>query len=102
MVVRLDPKVDVGQVSLRADLDSLAALTTKTGKGIVALETWLNSLQKWGRQVRELVKAGQVGETLKEVGEIKYHLASARLVRLPRPQPRVLAESLTLLPLAGL
>ncbi|GAA5897443.1 hypothetical protein JCM8208_003273 [Rhodotorula glutinis] len=79
MVVRLDPKVDVGQVSLRADLDSLAALTTKTGKGVVALETWLGALQKWGKQVRELVKAGQVGETMKEVGEIKYHLASARL-----------------------
>ncbi|GAA5850523.1 hypothetical protein JCM9279_007528 [Rhodotorula babjevae] len=79
MVVRLDPKVDVGQVSLRADLDSLAALTTKTGKGVVALEMWLGSLQKWGKQVRELVKAGQVGETMKEVGEIKYHLASARL-----------------------
>lgn len=28
IVVRLDPKVDVGQASLRADLDSLAALTT--------------------------------------------------------------------------
>lgn len=81
MVVRLDPKVDVGQASLRADLDSLAALTTKTGKGVVALETWLGSLQKWGKQVRELVKAGQVGETMKEVGEIKYHLAGARLVR---------------------
>ncbi|BGP36832.1 hypothetical protein JCM10449v2_000734 [Rhodotorula kratochvilovae] len=78
-IVRLDPKVDVGQVSLRADLDTLAALTTKTGKGIVGLETWLGALQKWGRQVRELVKSGQVGETMKEVGEIKYHLSSAQL-----------------------
>ncbi|GAA6047858.1 hypothetical protein JCM3770_004677 [Rhodotorula araucariae] len=79
VIVRLDPKVDVGQESLRVDLDSLAALTTKTGKGIVGLETWLTSLQNWGQQVRQLVKDGKVGETLKEVGEIRYHLCSAQL-----------------------
>ncbi|GJN91722.1 hypothetical protein Rhopal_004745-T1 [Rhodotorula paludigena] len=78
-IVRLDPRVDVGQVSLRADLDALSALTTQTGKGIVAIETWLTALHKWSKQLKAYVKAGQAGETLKEVGEVKYHLATAKL-----------------------
>ncbi|GAA5892441.1 hypothetical protein JCM6882_005617 [Rhodosporidiobolus microsporus] len=78
-IVTLDPKVDVGQVSLRADLDSLSSLTTQTGKTIVNIETWLLQLHKWSKDVRKLVKSGQAGETMQEVGEIKFHLASAKV-----------------------
>jgi hypothetical protein len=46
-----DPKVDVGQVSLKADLDALAALTTKTGRGIVAIEDWLLSVSAVGENL---------------------------------------------------
>ncbi|GAA5831469.1 hypothetical protein JCM11251_004034 [Rhodosporidiobolus azoricus] len=78
-IVTLDPKVDIGQVSLRADLDSLSSLTTQTGKTIVSLETWLWQLHEWSWNLRKMVKAGQAGETLQEVGEIKFQLASAKL-----------------------
>lgn len=77
----LDPKVDVGQVSLKADLDALAALTTQTGRGIIAIEDWLLSLRDWSKKVKALVKAGQAGQTLEEVAEIKYHIATAKMVR---------------------
>ncbi|GAA5866711.1 hypothetical protein JCM3774_001966 [Rhodotorula dairenensis] len=78
-IVSLDPKVDVGQVSLKADLDALAALTTQTGRGIVAIEDWLLSLRDWSKKVKAMVKAGQTGETLEEVAEIKYHIATAKM-----------------------
>ncbi|GAA5853550.1 hypothetical protein JCM8547_002502 [Rhodosporidiobolus lusitaniae] len=78
-IVSNDPKVDIGQASLRADLDSLSALTTQSGKTIVSLETWLLSLHRWSKDVKKLVKSGQAGETMQEVGEIKYQLASAKL-----------------------
>ncbi|GAA5979973.1 hypothetical protein JCM10908_001486 [Rhodotorula pacifica] len=78
-IVSLDPKVDVGQVSLKADLDALAALTTQTGRGIVAIEDWLLGLHDWSKKVKALVKSGQAGETLEEVGEIKYHIANAKM-----------------------
>ncbi|GAA5989338.1 hypothetical protein JCM11641_002767 [Rhodosporidiobolus odoratus] len=79
MIATLNPRVDVGQTSLRADLDSLSALTTQTGKTIVSLETWLLQLHKWSKDVKKLVKAGKAGETMQEVGEIKAQLASAKL-----------------------
>ncbi|BGP12973.1 hypothetical protein JCM10213v2_000890 [Rhodosporidiobolus nylandii] len=78
-IATLDPRVDIGQASLRADLDALSALTTQTGKSIVSLETWLLQLHKWSKDVRKLVKSGQAGETMQEVGEIKYQLASAKI-----------------------
>ena len=80
-IVSLKPSVDVGQVSLQADLKALAALTTDSGKRIVSLETWLLQLHKWSKEVKKLVKSGQAGETMKEVGEIKFQLANAKLVR---------------------
>ncbi|GAA5823449.1 hypothetical protein JCM5353_002152 [Sporobolomyces roseus] len=78
-IVSLKPSVDVGQVSLQADLKGLAALTTDSGKRIVSLETWLLQLHKWSKEVKKLVKSGQAGETMKEVGEIKFQLANAKL-----------------------
>ncbi|BGP21858.1 hypothetical protein Rt10032_c01g0555 [Rhodotorula toruloides] len=76
-IVKLDPKVDVGQVSLCSDLDALAALTTQTGKGIVSLETWLRQLSDWSFDVEGLVKQGKLSETQAEIDEIKYHVSSA-------------------------
>lgn len=84
-IVSLKPSVDVGQVSLQADLKGLAALTTDSGKRIVSLETWLLQLHKWSKEVKKLVKSGQAGETMKEVGEIKFQLANAKLVRSCSP-----------------
>ncbi|GAA5887571.1 hypothetical protein JCM5296_002622 [Sporobolomyces johnsonii] len=78
-VATLKPSEDLGQESLRADLDSLAALTTQSGRAIVSLETWLLQLHKWSKDVKKLVKSGQAGETMKEVGEIKFQLANAKL-----------------------
>ncbi|GAA5944393.1 hypothetical protein JCM1841_005567 [Sporobolomyces salmonicolor] len=75
----LKPSEDLGQESLRADLDSLAALTTQSGRAIVSLETWLLQLHKWSKDVKKLVRSGQAGETMKEVGEIKFQLANAKL-----------------------
>lgn len=82
-IVSLKPSVDVGQVSLQADLHALAALTTESGKRIVSLETWLLSLHKWSKDVRKLIKEGKAGETIQEDGEIKFELANARLVSTP-------------------
>ncbi|GAA5915302.1 uncharacterized protein JCM6883_002390 [Sporobolomyces salmoneus] len=78
-IVSLDPSVDIGQVSLQADLHALAALTTSSGKKIVSLETWLTQLHKWSKQVKQLIKEGKAGESIKEVGEIKFELANAKL-----------------------
>ncbi|GAA5922132.1 uncharacterized protein JCM15063_003197 [Sporobolomyces koalae] len=78
-IVSLKPSVDVGQVSLQADLHALATLTTDSGKRIVSLETWLLQLHKWSKQVRKLIKEGKAGETVQEVGEIKFELANAKL-----------------------
>ncbi|GAA6035307.1 hypothetical protein JCM8097_008809 [Rhodosporidiobolus ruineniae] len=78
-IVQLDPRADVGQVSLRSDLDAHSSLTTQTGKTIVSLETWLLQLHAWAKQVKRLVKEGKAGETLQEVAEIKYQLAGAKL-----------------------
>lgn len=58
----------------------MSALTTQTGRGIVAIEDWLWSLYTWSKKVKDLVKSGQTGETLEEVAEIKYHIASAKMV----------------------
>jgi hypothetical protein len=80
-IVSLKPSVDVGQVSLQADLHALAALTTDSGKKIVSLETWLLQLHKWSKEVKKLIKSGKAGETIAEVGEIKFELANAKLVR---------------------
>ncbi|GAA5870259.1 hypothetical protein JCM1840_001604 [Sporobolomyces johnsonii] len=78
-IATLKPSEDLGQESLRADLDSLATLTTQSGRAIVSLETWLLQLHKWSKDVKKLVKSGQAGETMKEVGEIKFQLANAKL-----------------------
>ncbi|GAA6011580.1 hypothetical protein JCM8202_004076 [Rhodotorula sphaerocarpa] len=78
-IVSLDPRVDVGQVSLRADLDALASLTTQTGRGVISIEHWVLNLHDWSRRVKALVKSGQAEETLQEVGEIKFHIASAKM-----------------------
>ncbi|GAA5961886.1 hypothetical protein JCM3765_006423 [Sporobolomyces pararoseus] len=78
-IVSLKPSVDVGQVSLQADLHALAALTTDCGKRIVSLETWLTQLHKWSKEVKKLIKSGKAGETMAEVGEIKFELANAKL-----------------------
>ncbi|GAA5983066.1 hypothetical protein JCM5350_006801 [Sporobolomyces pararoseus] len=78
-IVSLKPSVDVGQVSLQADLHALAALTTDSGKRIVSLETWLTQLHKWSKEVKKLIKSGKAGETMAEVGEIKFELANAKL-----------------------
>lgn len=81
LIVQLDPRVDVGQVSLESDLSALAALTTDSGKRIVSLEQWLLQLNKWSKRVGQLVKSRKAGETLAEVGEIKFEIANAKLVR---------------------
>ncbi|GAA6059592.1 hypothetical protein JCM10212_005091 [Sporobolomyces blumeae] len=78
-ICSLKPSVDIGQVSLQADLHSLSALTTDSGRKIVSLETWLLQLHEWSKQVGKLVKSGQAGETMAEVGEIKFQLANAKL-----------------------
>ncbi|GAA6021131.1 hypothetical protein JCM11491_005648 [Sporobolomyces phaffii] len=78
-IVALDPSVDVGQVSLQADLHVLAALTTDSGKRVVSLETWLLQLHQWSKKVKNLVKSGKAGATAAEIGEIKFELANAKL-----------------------
>lgn len=80
-IVSLKPHEDVGQVSLKADMHALSALTTTTGKKIVALETWLVKLHDWCWNLRRLVKSGQVTTaSASEVGEMKFQLSSAKLV----------------------
>ncbi|ORY72739.1 hypothetical protein BCR35DRAFT_333916 [Leucosporidium creatinivorum] len=78
-IASLHPSEDVGQVSLRADMEALSALTTQSGRAIVSLEVWLTRLKQWSSMLRKWIKEGTVHATLQEVGEIKYQLASAKM-----------------------
>ncbi|KAL8276504.1 hypothetical protein RQP46_011105 [Phenoliferia psychrophenolica] len=78
-ITKISPEEDVGQVSIKADLDALASLTTDSGKAILSLETWLTALYARGKNLRALVKSGSVDFTPEEVGEVKFQISSAKL-----------------------
>lgn len=80
MINHLDPKVDIGSVSFRTDLDSLAGLTTDTGRAVVHLEAWLVELHYRAKQMRANVRKGSANFTGEEMGELKFQVASAKLV----------------------
>lgn len=81
-ITKISPEEDVGQVSIKADLDALASLTTDSGKAILSLETWLTALYARGKKLRALVKSGSADFTPEEVGEVKFQISSAKLVSL--------------------
>ncbi|KAI5480027.1 hypothetical protein MNV49_001992 [Pseudohyphozyma bogoriensis] len=78
-ISKIDPWEDVGGISTRADLDSLSALTTQTGRSIASLENWLTALHKQTKGMRAAVKAKQSTIKPQEIGELKFQISSAKL-----------------------
>ncbi|GAA5954345.1 hypothetical protein JCM21900_005037 [Sporobolomyces salmonicolor] len=71
--------------ALENDVDEIVSLcnkiaTLKPSEDLGQdLKTWLLQLHKWNKDVKKIVGSGQAGETRKEVGEIKFQLANAKL-----------------------